>query len=445
LAWIRKVVPRVHEDDLALGRNNDPFAVTQPMRINRAVWFARIWNTFGPFPPGVHNRRFHYMLFSQALPTPLPERTQKSIATRKAKGTAGNDAHGYQNLLAHWHELCHASRDARYLNLVPLDFDDRRSAPPQIFTFGEAQTRVAILTGGQLFWLAEHQYLSPPGWEIVTADEETDDNNSDQPPKIPQAYHVEIFAEKTTMNDVLVPLCRRLGVNLITGAGHPSTTMADELIKRARASGRPTRVLCITDADKAGNEMSPGFSRKLEFRLTHPDAADLDIQVRRIVLTKEQIDEYDLPPSPFEGGGIELDALEATHPGELERIVEEEVNRYRDPDLDDKVAEAFEAFQVEVDDDNAALVTDEEQQQLDEIDSEQHAATDEYNARLEALNERAKPIFKAIEERMDAQDPPTFIAPEPEPLGPEDDDPLYDSNRDYDEQLERYKREKNGE
>ena len=44
------------------------------------------------------------------------------------------------------------------------------------------------------------------------------------PPKILQRYHIEIWAEKTTMNDVLLPLCQRYGVNLITGAGEQSLT-----------------------------------------------------------------------------------------------------------------------------------------------------------------------------------------------------------------------------
>ena len=32
-------------------------------------------------------------------------------------------------------------------------------------------------------------------------------------PRIRQRYHLEIWCEKSTMNDVLVPLCQRYGIN----------------------------------------------------------------------------------------------------------------------------------------------------------------------------------------------------------------------------------------
>jgi hypothetical protein len=39
-----------------------------------------------------------------------------------------------------------------------------------------------------------------------------------------QRYHVEVVCEKSTMNDVLIPLCERYGMNLQTGAGELSIT-----------------------------------------------------------------------------------------------------------------------------------------------------------------------------------------------------------------------------
>jgi hypothetical protein len=39
-----------------------------------------------------------------------------------------------------------------------------------------------------------------------------------------QPYHVEVWAEKTTMNDILVPLCSSLGTNYVSGAGYQSIT-----------------------------------------------------------------------------------------------------------------------------------------------------------------------------------------------------------------------------
>jgi hypothetical protein len=53
-----------------------------------------------------------------------------------------------------------------------------------------------------------------------------------------------------------------------------------------------------------------------------------------------------------------------------------------------------------------------------------------------AQREGAKP---ALAGRRDGIDAPVFEEPEIEAAGPEDDDPLYDSTRDYLDQLERYK------
>jgi hypothetical protein len=80
-----------------------------------------------------------------------------------------------------------------------------------------------------------------------------------------QLYYLEIWVEKTTMNDVLEPLCSRYQVNLtciarrrtwITGADELSITAALDFVKRvapltlpARASeaGRPARIFYVAD------------------------------------------------------------------------------------------------------------------------------------------------------------------------------------------------------
>jgi hypothetical protein len=75
--------------------------------------------------------------------------------------------------------------------------------------------------------------------------------------------------------------------------------------------------------------MPVAMARKIEHNL-RTNAPDLDIQVRVVLLTKEQCEEYRLPRSPikeserraarfeerFGEGTTELDALEALHPGE---------------------------------------------------------------------------------------------------------------------------------
>ena len=131
----------------------------------------------------------------------------------------------------------------------------------------------------------------------------------------------------------LMPLGVRYGINIVTGVGELSLTRCIELVARARASGRPVRILYVSDFDPGGMSMPVAVARKIEFYVRSHDET-LDIQVRPVVLTEEQCIEYRLPRIPikasehrgakfeerFGEGMTELDALEALHPGELQRI-----------------------------------------------------------------------------------------------------------------------------
>jgi hypothetical protein len=196
--------------------------------------------------------------------------------------------------------------------------------------------------------------------------------------------------------------------------------------------------------------MPVSLSRKIEYIIrTDPNASDLDVQVRHIVLTQKQCERFELPRTPgketdrcvagFEeryGEGItELDALEALHPGELERILEEEIERYYDGDLDDRIDEVTNEIQEELDD-ITATVLKKHSKELKALDAERkaHAAT------MDAFALKVRATLGRIEMEMEdeASDPTDADWPEPDE-GDEDDDPLFDSTRDYLTQLHRYK------
>ena len=164
-------------------------------------------------------------------------------------------------------------------------------------------------------------------------------------PDIVEDYAIEIWAEKSTMNDVLEPLARRLGVTLVTGVGELSHTHCNRLVKRALRHRRKTRILYISDFDPAGDGMPVSIARKIEHILRRDGHEDLDIRLDPLVLTAAQVRHHDLPRIPikdsdkrkghFEArhgeGATELDALEAIHPGELARLVKARVEVYRAP------------------------------------------------------------------------------------------------------------------
>jgi hypothetical protein len=401
---------------IALASVNDPFYIG-PTRQRDAEWFAEIWNRFG-LGSGVHIRRIHYRLVSQSPPVQMPDGTT------------------YENTNGCWKALGDAARDARYLGLVPIEaFVDRRNAEPIVnLTIGiRAEMAISNDDLGNA-WLPEDMPDLPA--LALTA------------PTPEQRYHVEVWAEKTTMNDVLVPLAERYGVNVITGMGELSLTACHLFLERVEASGRPARILYISDFDPAGDGMPISVARKIEFEIARR-GLDHDIQVRPVVLTEEQCRRYRLPRTPiketdrrgdrfeerFGGGATELDALEALHPGKLEQVLIREIWRYYDADLEDAIEEKAGEVRADLDETNEQAHAEHEAA-VEEL-REEYA---EIASRLERWRERAHIVWHGIRNSLGqaAPDPDDIDWPEADE-GDEDDDPLFDSTRDYVDQIDRYK------
>jgi hypothetical protein len=399
----------------------DPFTVEAPARLARAEWFADLWQRF-KFQPGAHLRRIHYVLISQ------PENT-----------VLMPDGSPYLNLARPCFDLLNkASLDARYLNLVrPEWLVDRRNDDPVIYLPNDASDAELNIAGGLLE--NELHGFEVPQLELTQ-------------PTIWQRFHVEIWCEKTTMNDILLPLRERYGVNLITGSGEQSLTSCVNVVKRALASGRPVRILYISDFDPAGTSMPVAAARKIEFRLYQEQLSGvLDIQVRPIMLTNDQCIEYRLPRTPikdtekraekfeerFGEGATELDALEALHPGEFERILTQEINRYYDDELDDRISDVAGEVQSDLDE-----VNDEVHREHAEAIKELKAEHKKALAAIKAFEKKAKPILRRIEDDLSDQAPDlnAYDWPDPDDFeGDEDDDPLFDSTREFVEQVDRFK------
>jgi hypothetical protein len=421
---------------LALTDCNDPFYAGRGSRQAAAEWFAGVWRRVG-LSPGVHLRRIHYVLISRPDTPPLP------------------NGRPYRNTEDCWDRLGDAARDARYLGLVPFDaITDHGSDGASIHLVEAARDAALAVAEPDLLdadlplRLLDTELPAAPTYDFT-------------PAGVDQHYHVELWAEKTTINDVLARLGRQYGVNTVAGVGDMSATKCFEVVQRIRASGRPARILYISDFDPQGFTMPVSVARKIEFIARD---LDLDIQVRPVVLTHDQCVEYRLPRTPikdsangkgrfeerFGEGATELDALEALHPGLLEQILEEEILRYYDDDLDDEVERAAEDFRAELDDAEESVASDHEEA-LGAIRAEYDRLAEELNAEIAALRERYGARFAEIAERFNAHQNTIAealrdAAPDvdqidwPEPReGDEDDDPLFDSTRDYVEQIDRYK------
>ena len=183
---------------VALSVQNDPFYVGAPAQLAAAEWFAGLWHQFN-FTQGVHLRRIHYQLISQ----------ETAIIMSNGKP--------YINTVECWKILNEASKAARYLNLVDIDaFNDRRNPPavinePEEFTSGFSEVIQEFSVGIEMPEL--------PRIAVYGAD-------------VSQRYLVEVWCEKSTMNDILEPICRQQQTNLVTGLGELSITRVNELVHR---------------------------------------------------------------------------------------------------------------------------------------------------------------------------------------------------------------------
>lgn len=412
------------EDLMVLARNNDPFYVGTDAHWRDAEWFKNVWQNF-EYQHGseIHLRRIHYRLISQKEPIMLPSGLP------------------YINTNKCWGYLGIASKYARWLNLVdPAAFDDRRNGKPKIFIDEE----VIFSPSAEIYDSLEFGFEFPdlpdlPGYSIFGFKPE-------------QPYHLEVWCEKSTMNDVLEPFCEEYGVNLITGLGEFSITACLWLVDRVNTIGKPCRILYISDFDPAGQSMPVAVARKIEKLIIDRGNQDTDIKLLPLVLTMEQIQKYKLPRTPikeserraasfedrFGSGATELDALEALCPGELHKIIKEAVLGYYDPDLAEcvnRMEDDARQFLNEIQNN----VINRHKENISAIKTQYAGIKDEFQNRIIDLESDLERVWQAIQEELN-DDLPAFngfeIMTKP---GVDVVNPLFDSKRHYFEQLSSYK------
>jgi hypothetical protein len=435
-------------DLLALSANNDPLYI-MPAQAKQGEWFAELWNRFG-FPAGVHLRRIHYVLASQPEP----------IATI--------DGRLYENTEKCWQYLGMASKAARCLYLIPADeLKDARNPAPKLHRSYPPRQRLAMSLYGD--------WHEPMVWELPTINA---DLVADLDWRIPgihvegyevgdhdQPFHLELIAEKSTMDDLIIPLCGGLGVNYAPATGFQSMTGSIELLKRLRKADKPGVVFYVSDFDPAGAHMPTSVARQLEYWLPIY-APGLDVVLQPVVLMPAQVEHYRLPPIPIKetdkrqdnfkdrygvAGATELDALEALHPGELARIIGNAIARYRDDDARLAVPRlSWQASKLastrwralirpyrwrleQLKDEAAGIVAGYEAQ----LEALRDAMADE----LEPLRERLKSLRQAVKAEFAEFDADFDLPARYEsPLAlPDQFDGLFDSRRKYLDQLARYK------
>jgi hypothetical protein len=316
-------------DLLCLAPANDPFYVGRPAMIEMAEWAGRLKKVWLEKTRSIqfHIRRFHYYLVSLGN-------------VKRPNGTP------YLNTDACWSYVGNAVKYARYLGHIDMsDVEDKKNKEIQNAEYWEDRTFYEVDI--QLKDIAG--YIANQYGLLIN-------------PQNHQPYHLEIWVEKDTMADVINPIAEKYGVDLVIGAGEISLTKVSQLYEKAQRLRKPIRIFYISDFDPKGADMPISIGRKIEWFI-RKGSVQYDIKLCHLLLTREQCVKYRLPRVPIKTsagsgsgakayntrvarfqkaygqGATELDALEALHPGEMSRIIEEAVRPYWDEDVAVKISE----------------------------------------------------------------------------------------------------------
>jgi hypothetical protein len=149
-----------------------------------------------------------------------------------------------------------------------------------------------------------------------------------------QPLHVEVWIEKDGLVGIVEPITMRWGVRLMSTHGNSSLSFLNEAAKVIAAQGKPVVLLNLGDHDWSGHNIKDTAVRDIS-----EWAPEADITVKRIAVTPEQIEEWDLPTRPpkkdvrakdWEGDCVELDAIE---PNTLRELVENAIMEHIDWDV----------------------------------------------------------------------------------------------------------------
>lgn len=312
----------------------DPYRLDTPANHKVGKWLAEQLKATGR--DQIHLRGLHYVVIS-------------------ADGGVGKpNGKRYLNTDEDWQWLLQVAGAARWLGYVPWEaiLDRRTNFAPVLFSVQQD-----LASGGLPPWVqVVGDYAVPDADELQIG-------ISDERPMPRQPFHLVLWAEKASAEDILRPIAQEVGADLYLAQGEWSATQIAELARRNVAHDRrPLRVFMLADFDPAGHQMPVSASRKFQ-ALRDLQFPDLDWEVHVIGLTVEQVREFGLPSSPLKAterrgdrwraahGGLEqteIDALLTLHPPEASRIVREKLAPFWDPSLASRQREAVAEWQSHV-------------------------------------------------------------------------------------------------
>ncbi|WP_241154824.1 hypothetical protein [Halorubrum sp. CSM-61] len=441
----------------------------------KAEWFAELWKEAvdGRDEKEIHPRGVHYYVTMNDLDVEPPTDCSWAI---------------YQNTQRCYDYLEEASVLARILGYVPLDgVRDDKHDQTIVTRYGGHQDTVDPAEVSIPMGVSTPAIPDPDAEAMLDFDAETDDFAEYVADRIvddlasqirfdrqkQSPYHVELWCEKT-LPGYIHTLAKDLGVNVVVeGEGDLSLTIAHQFVQRVNEADKPAVVLYLSDHDPKGDDMAANMSSKLSWLDIRGNLAHR-VVVEQLAVTPEQIRELGLPRKPIEEsrhtgtggraydtlvsdweqrkgtGACELNALEQKAE-DFKRIVRDGVTPYVDRELPERNREAIQQWKNDAHDAIVAAIDeagvednlDELRVWLDRFNEEYTAAAEAFESLRKLKNQSEfrswlRETSQAVEETCF----PEVSAPEGQGSLPED--PLFDTDRDYVENVARIDRHREG-
>ena len=152
-----------------------------------------------------------------------------------------------------------------------------------------------------------------------------------------QPFVPEVWIEKKALQGVFQKPCKKYDVGLAPCKGYPSLTFLNEAKQRfqeTKNNGKIPIILYFGDYDPSGEDIP----RSIEENFTR---FGCPVEVKRIALMEDQVIAWKLPPAPAKigdsrtanWGGLGQVELDAVEPSKLQKICENAIIEYLDPDL----------------------------------------------------------------------------------------------------------------
>jgi hypothetical protein len=146
------------------------------------------------------------------------------------------------------------------------------------------------------------------------------------------SVYVEIWCEKDALAGVLLEETQVYDVPLMVARGYSSISFLHNAARSIRAKSKPAYIYHFGDLDPSGQDAARDIEAKLKRY-----AADAEIHFQRVAVTRQQVEEWNLPTRPtkitdprakkFDGTSVELDAIPAA---QLRELVKECIERHVD-------------------------------------------------------------------------------------------------------------------